>query len=95
MSHPDVPSAPGRLVLAFVAGTMSEGHLAKGLLESEGIPVLVKGEMEGPYRVGPMELWVPEGFEVQARLLLAEARSGIRGFNGRDDPSGGAGPGRT
>lgn len=66
------------LVLLFAAPTASEGLLARGLLESQGIPVLVKGETQGPYRLGPMYLWVPEGFEVQARTILAEARAAGR-----------------
>lgn len=68
-----------RLIRVFVASTATEGHLARGLLESNGIPVLIKGETEGPYRVGPIQLWIPEAFEVQARLLLAETRSPSRG----------------
>jgi len=54
----------------MVLPTVPEGLLARGLLQAEGIPVLIKGEAEGPYRMGPVELWVPEGFELQARLLL-------------------------
>jgi hypothetical protein len=50
--------------------TVTEGLLARGILESEGIPVLTKGEGEGPYRMGPVQLWVPEELEFQARLLL-------------------------
>ena len=60
----------GRFVLAFSVATVPEGLLARGVLQAEGIPVLTKGEAEGPYRMGPVELWVPEGLEVQARLLL-------------------------
>jgi hypothetical protein len=68
---PDAPSATfGRPVLVFSAGTVPEGLLARGLLESEGITVLTKGEGEGPYRMGPVHLFVPEELEVQARLLL-------------------------
>jgi hypothetical protein len=74
----DRPPAPGHLVLVFAAPTASEGLLVKGLLESQGIPVLVKGEAEGPYRLGPAYLWVPEGFEIQARTILAEARAAGR-----------------
>jgi len=36
---------------------------------------MVKGEAEGPYRMGPVILLVPEDLEVQARLILAEAQS--------------------
>ena len=73
----DVP-ASGRLVLVFSSSSIPEGLLAKGLLESEGISVFVKGESEGPYRMGPVYLFVPEEVEVQARLALAEAASGAR-----------------
>jgi putative signal transducing protein len=74
MSHPD-PSSTSRLVMVFGTGSIPEGLLVKGLLESEGIPVQMKGEAEGPYRMGPVSLWVPEAFEVQARLILEEASS--------------------
>jgi len=66
----EVVEARSRFVLATVLPTVPEGLLARGLLQAEGIPVLTKGEAEGPYRMGPVELWVPEGLEVQARLLL-------------------------
>jgi hypothetical protein len=72
MSHSDLDTHTtwGRLVLVFVSVRIPEGLLAKGLLESEGIRVFVKGESEGPYRMGPVYLWVPEEEEVQARLVL-------------------------
>jgi hypothetical protein len=63
-------AGPGRLVRVLTTSTIPEGLLARGLLESEGIPVLTKGEGEGPYRMGPVQLWVPEELEVQARLVL-------------------------
>lgn len=73
MPHPDLDTSTtsGRLVLVFVTARIPEGLLAKGLLESEGIRVFLKGESEGPYRMGPVYLWVPEEEEVQARLVLA------------------------
>lgn len=71
------PSAS--LVLVFSTTSIPEGLLVKGLLESEGIPVQLKGESEGPYRMGPVYVWVPEAFEVQARLVLEEAVSGDAG----------------
>jgi len=64
------------LVLVFSTTSIPEGLLVKGLLESEGIAVQLKGESEGPYRMGPVYVWVPEEFEVQARLVLEEATSG-------------------
>ena len=75
MTHPDPSSPPSRLVMVFGTGSIPEGLLVKGLLESEGIPVQMKGEAEGPYRMGPVSLWVPEALEVQARLILEEASS--------------------
>ncbi|HXY73420.1 MAG TPA: hypothetical protein VEM41_12840 [Actinomycetota bacterium] len=66
----EIIDARSRFVLATTLPTIPEGLLARGLLQAEGIPVLTKGEGEGPYRMGPVELWVPEGLEVQARLLL-------------------------
>jgi Putative prokaryotic signal transducing protein len=67
---------PGPLVMVFATQKIPEGMLVKGLLEAEGITVFVKGESEGPYRIGPVYLWVPEEFEVQARLVLADAAAG-------------------
>ena len=78
MSPPDRADPPMDLVLVFSTASIPEGLLAKGLLEAEGIPVQVKGESEGPYRMGPVYLWVPQELEVQARLLLEEASSSNR-----------------
>lgn len=92
-----------RFVHVWSTGSAVEGELARARLEAEGIPVLVKGEAEGPYRVGGMDLWVPEDLETQARLILeppmpeisdeelaalAEASADEDG-----DPSGSPGPG--
>ena len=66
----------GSLVRVFTSPSITEGHLAKGRLESEGIPVFLKGEGEGPYRMGPMYLFVPVELEVQATFILDEIRSG-------------------
>jgi len=51
----------------------------------QGIPVAVKGEADGPYRVGSMDLWVPVGSESLARSILEAARSGALTL---DDGSG-------
>ena len=58
------------LVRVFATPSIPEGEIARARLEDEGIPVLVKGEGDGPYRVGPVMLFVPERVEVQARLIL-------------------------
>ena len=74
----DQPERTSKLVLVHVAGSGVEGYVLRGRLEAEGIPVFLKGESEGPYRMayGPVYLWVPEDVEVQARLVLGEALSG-------------------
>jgi hypothetical protein len=66
----------GRLVRVLTTVTVTEGLLARGILEAEGVPVLTKGEGEGPYRMGPVQLWVPEEFEIQARLVLEAIPTG-------------------
>ena len=66
----------GSLVLVYSTPSITDGHLARGRLEAEDIPVFVKGEAEGPYRMGPVHLYVPEELEVQAVLVLDEIRSG-------------------
>jgi hypothetical protein len=59
------------LVRVFETSSIPEGEIARARLEDEGIPVLVKGEGDGPYRVGPVILYVPTALEVQARLVLS------------------------
>ena len=54
-----------------------EAEIAKGRLETEGIPVDLRGEGgEGPYPVGPAELLVRSRFEAQARRVLEQAERG-------------------
>lgn len=66
----------GKPILVHTAPNATEGHLLAGRLEAEGIPVLLKGEGDGPYRMGPLSLWVAEEHEVHAQLVLAEVESG-------------------
>jgi hypothetical protein len=33
---------------------------------------MMKGEIDGPYRMGPVQLWVPAALELQARAILEE-----------------------
>ena len=56
----------------LVRSTISvpEGEIARARLEAEGIPVMLKGEGEGPYRMGPVHVLVPAALEVQARMIL-------------------------
>jgi hypothetical protein len=72
MPDPEDSSPGSDLVLVLTAATIPEGLAARGLLESQGIVVETKGEVEGPYRFGPMYLYVPAEFEAQARMLLED-----------------------
>ena len=67
MSDLDTRSTP--------AATRFAGELMKGRLEAEGISVMMKGEGEGPYRTGPVYLWVPED-EERARAVVDAVDSG-------------------
>jgi hypothetical protein len=87
----DAGDLSGRLVRVLTTVTVTEGLLARGILEAEGVPVLTKGEGEGPYRMGPVQLWVPEEFEVQARLVLEGIPTGGETQTAEreaDEPSG-------
>jgi hypothetical protein len=63
-------------VPVFSTPSWVEGEIAKGRLEAEGIPVDIQGPAEGPYPVGPAELFVPSRFEAQARRILEQIESG-------------------
>jgi hypothetical protein len=71
-----VTGDPHDLVRVMALPSVAEGQLARGLLEANGIPVVLKGEGEGPYRMGPAYVWVPAEHEADARRLLDEAESG-------------------
>jgi hypothetical protein len=64
---------PGDPVRVLTTSSVPEGEIARSRLEDEGIPVMVKGEGAGPYRMGPVHLFVPAELEVQARLILEQA----------------------
>ena len=51
-----------------------EGEIAKGLLETEGIPVALREGAQGPYPTGPVVLFVPAAFEAKAREILDQSR---------------------
>jgi hypothetical protein len=53
-----------------------DGQLMRGRLEAEGISVMIKGEGEGPYRVGPAYLWVSAEDEVRGRAVVDAVSSG-------------------
>jgi Putative prokaryotic signal transducing protein len=67
----------GELVRVYTTHSITDGYLARGRLEADDIPVVLKGNGEGPYRMGPVQLWVPAELEVQARMLLDEISAGV------------------
>jgi hypothetical protein len=64
------------LVRVYATADRFEGELMKGRLDAEGIPVLLKGEGEGPYRSGPVYLWVRADDEAPARATIEAVQSG-------------------
>lgn len=64
------------LVRVYATANSVEGELTKGHLETEGITVLLKGEAEGPYRAGPVYLWVTSEDEARAREVIQAIESG-------------------
>lgn len=63
-------------VRVYASGNPFDGQLTKGRLEAEGIVVMMKGEGEGPYRTGPVYLWVAPEDEERARAIIREVGSG-------------------
>jgi Putative prokaryotic signal transducing protein len=77
----DVDAGPGddgpvTLVRVFESLDPIRGMLVRGLLEAEGLDVLAKGEGLGPYRTGPVILFVTEDTADRARELIAAAEDG-------------------
>jgi hypothetical protein len=62
------------------------GHLVRGLLESDGIHVLAKGEGTGPYRMGPVILFVWEDEADRARELVAASEAGALTLGSGEGP---------
>ena len=78
-----------RLVRVYATGNAFDGLLTKGHLEAEGITVLMKGESEGPYRAGPVYIWVTSEDEALARDVIRAIESGA--YATSDDDVLGAG----
>jgi hypothetical protein len=77
----DVPAGPGdddgvKLVRVYETRDPVRGLLVRGLLEAEGLDVLAKGEGAGPYRMGPVILFVPEEQAERAGELVTAAEDG-------------------
>ncbi len=65
-----------RLVRVFASADSVAGEMMRGRLEAEGITAMLKGEGEGPYRAGPVYVWVPAEDEASAREIVAAVESG-------------------
>jgi hypothetical protein len=63
-----------QLVRVHVGSSIMEGEIVKARLEAEGLPALLRGEGTGPYRMGPVEVWVPADMELHARIVLNDER---------------------
>jgi SAM-dependent methyltransferase len=63
------------LVRVFATADPIEGKLLASRLESEDIPVLLKGG-DAPYHLGPVYLFVPAEDEIRARLFIDAVRDG-------------------
>jgi len=57
-------------VRVFITQSWAEAEIVRGRLEVEGISVEIRGDHEGPYPVGPAELFVPADQEARARAIL-------------------------
>lgn len=63
-------------VRVYATGNPFDGQLTKGHLGAEGISVMMKGEAEGPYRTGPVYLWVAPENEGRAREIIEAIETG-------------------
>lgn len=89
----DVHVGPGddgsvKLIRVFESRDPIRGMLVRGLLEAEGLEVLAKGEGLGPYRTGPIILFVTEDASERARELIAAAEDGSLALATDEESSG-------
>ena len=64
------------LVRVYASGDAFDAELMRMRLDAEGIHVLAKGEGEGPYRMGPVYLFVAVEDEAPARAIVDAVGSG-------------------
>lgn len=80
-----------RLVRVFASPDTVAGEMMRGRLEAEGITAMLKGDGEGPYRAGPVYVWVAAEDEDAARIVVVAVSSGAYAldddFEGSDDPA--------
>lgn len=64
------------LVRVYASTDAIAGALMRGRLEAEGIDAMINGDGDGPYRAGPVYVWVPAEHEQAARTIVAAVGSG-------------------
>jgi hypothetical protein len=74
-----------KLVRVYETADPIRGLLVRGLLEAEGVDVLAKGEGSGPYRMGPVILFVPDGSSDRAKELIAASEDGSLALDAGED----------
>jgi hypothetical protein len=74
-----------KLVRVYETPDPVRGLLVRGLLEAEGLDVLAKGEGAGPYRMGPVILFVLEEASDRAAELVAAAEDGTLALTPGDE----------
>ena len=72
-----------QLVQVYASTDTFGTELMKGRLEAEGISVMTKGEVDGPYPTGASYLWVMAEDEIRARAIVDAVASGA--FEVKDD----------
>ena len=75
-----------QLVQVYETVDPLRGALVRGLLESDGIRVLAKGEGTGPYRMGPVILFVDEDDADRARELVSASEAGSLALEAGEGP---------
>jgi len=65
-----------RLVRVFASTDSVAAEMMRGRLGAEGITAMLKGEGEGPYRAGPVYLWVSAEQEDAARAIVEAVEAG-------------------
>ena len=76
------------LVRVYASGDAFAAQLMRGRLEAEDIPVLMKGESGGPYRMGPCYLWVRAEDATRAKVIVEAVESGQFAVTDDDVTSG-------
>ena len=73
----DDPGGAGsdvHLVEVFATPSAPEAEVVRSLLEAAGLPVVVRGMTQGPYRMGATYLCVPADLEAEAQLVIEGAK---------------------